>query len=363
MKYDKNKNKLVYINPLPLPVLPPLFVHNPVSWLYFLYSYFFTLPSVSNIHVIYKDSIFSVVDRQDQLFLWRNGFFGKGNLSRSEPTWFERTEKRLGIVNVGKEKNVSGKVALSREDITSIRRDERQKFKSSRQELHDLTTKSKLGSLDSQELAKLQVLQKQVDLLRNQPVDYKKDDEILRDEDLQLIDDEGQLLQLEFLQLQPVEVFFLKFGLNVIDADLSLLQLFDICCKNDIGPANKFILDYVVYHHYRSLGWCVRPGIKFGCDVLLYKRGPPFSHAEHAILIVNDQDSVDWFQLTTLTRVIGTVKKNLVLVFVSPPTQAQFDQVWSKHYLDDKLKFHDLFQLYKVSEIIYRRWAPSRTRD
>lgn len=43
---------------------------------------------------------------------------------------------------------------------------------------------------------------------------------------------------------------------------------------------NPFLINYVVYHHYKSLGWVVKGGIKFCVDYLLYKRGPVFSHAE-----------------------------------------------------------------------------------
>jgi hypothetical protein len=43
---------------------------------------------------------------------------------------------------------------------------------------------------------------------------------------------------------------------------------------------NPFLINYVVYHHYRSLGWVVKSGIKFCVDYLLYKRGPVFHHAE-----------------------------------------------------------------------------------
>jgi len=43
---------------------------------------------------------------------------------------------------------------------------------------------------------------------------------------------------------------------------------------------NPFLVNYVAYHHYRSLGWVVKNGIKFCVDYLLYKRGPVFSHAE-----------------------------------------------------------------------------------
>ena len=43
---------------------------------------------------------------------------------------------------------------------------------------------------------------------------------------------------------------------------------------------NPFLINYMVYHHYRALGWVVRGGLKFCVDYLLYKRGPVFSHAE-----------------------------------------------------------------------------------
>lgn len=58
-----------------------------------------------------------------------------------------------------------------------------------------------------------------------------------------------------------------------------------------IRPDNPFILSYVVYHHYRSLGWVVRNGVKFCVDWVLYKgadgvvnmrggAGPVGGHAE-----------------------------------------------------------------------------------
>jgi tRNA-splicing endonuclease subunit Sen2 len=45
-------------------------------------------------------------------------------------------------------------------------------------------------------------------------------------------------------------------------------------------PDNPFLISYIAYHHYRSLGWVVKTGIKFCVDWLLYKKGMVFSHAE-----------------------------------------------------------------------------------
>lgn len=47
-----------------------------------------------------------------------------------------------------------------------------------------------------------------------------------------------------------------------------------------LRPDNPFLVNYVFFHHYRSLGWVVKNGVKFCVDYLLYKRGPVFHHAE-----------------------------------------------------------------------------------
>lgn len=51
-----------------------------------------------------------------------------------------------------------------------------------------------------------------------------------------------------------------------------------------LRPDNPFLVSYVAYHHYRSLGWVVKTGLKFCVDWLLYKRGLVFSHAEYVIV-------------------------------------------------------------------------------
>lgn len=37
-----------------------------------------------------------VINPNDAMILWRRGFFGKGNLSRSEPTWLARQKSQRG---------------------------------------------------------------------------------------------------------------------------------------------------------------------------------------------------------------------------------------------------------------------------
>ena len=72
----------------------------------------------------------------------------------------------------------------------------------------------------------------------------------------------------ETLHLTFEETFFLMFGLGclrVVDFDgkfLSIKETWDHFCKEDAF----FVQKYVIYHYYRSKGWVVKPGLKYGGD-------------------------------------------------------------------------------------------------
>ena len=63
--------------------------------------------------------------------------------------------------------------------------------------------------------------------------------------------------------------------------------------KPQLQYDNPFLINFVVYHHYRSLGWVVKGGIKFCVDYLLYKRGPVFHHAEYVSVFYKTLPSID----------------------------------------------------------------------
>src|SRR5436190_5987191 len=111
--------------PVPLRVhpLPPLIPHNPLSVISIALSYltFFISPPQQETYLAYFDSLTSsvhVTDPQAIRALWEMGFFGKGSLSRSEPTWLEREKKRRGLIG-----------ADTSEEVTRKRRMERREWK------------------------------------------------------------------------------------------------------------------------------------------------------------------------------------------------------------------------------------------
>lgn len=72
----------------------------------------------------------------------------------------------------------------------------------------------------------------------------------------------------ERMYLTFEEAFFLMFGLGclqIVDLDGNLLNILEVW-KHFCNTRNDFLQKYVVYHYFRSKGWVVKPGLKYGGD-------------------------------------------------------------------------------------------------
>jgi tRNA-splicing endonuclease subunit Sen2 len=200
----------------------------------------------------------------------------------------------------------------------------------------------------------------------------------------------GEPIQnMEHFQLTMEEAFFLSYGLGVLTIldpetksqipNQKLLELFrqssyfPPTSKPSLSPDDPFMLNYVVYHHYRSLGWVVRGGVKFSCDFMLYNRGPVFSHAEFAILIlpsysdpywssdaflqhyVEKKEHRTWAWMHCINRVITQAKKSLILVYVDIPKPLDGEE-------DTALGVDGLLKRYQIREFVMKRWQLNRER-
>lgn len=188
-----------------------------------------------------------------------------------------------------------------------------------------------------------------------------------------------ELVDKEHLQLTLEEAVWLSFGMGVLDVKDeqsgesipvdSLFRIgreFSYCPprSNNLQPDDPFMMHYAVYHHFRSLGWVTRSGIKFGCDWLLYHRGPAFSHAEFAVIVLpsysdpywrkqgRDTNDKSWHWLHMVNRVQSTALKTLVLVYVDIPAPTE-----------EKLDLASLLKQYKIREVMIKRWLINRNRD
>lgn len=135
-KYENNR---IYANPLPL-----LFVEPPPSLIGSILGLLgLSLTRIENPHC---EGIFDPVTRsvwvsnpEQSLILWRRGFFGKGDLSRSEPSWLARQinirksgGKRavfIAIIYILLLNHSMTFLELTSEEVTARRRAERKQFK------------------------------------------------------------------------------------------------------------------------------------------------------------------------------------------------------------------------------------------
>ena len=445
--------KQIYRFPLPINVhpLPPLIPHNPLSIVSVLLSYltYFIAPPHQEVYPAYFDADTSsvhVTDEKAIRALWEMGFFGKGTLSRSEPSWLGREKKRRGLLGT-----------VASEDMTRQRRSERRELKLERARMERVAVEERLKAeaeaaardaadssvdhntlspsadgltdgtapntekfslrkarearyLESRRLAAQDREERGADPAEKRPVSGKtvrfspvvQAKEIASDEAVHLLgpigDETGPqelspLQNEEHLQLSNEEAFFLAYGLGTLDvydgkrkALLPASSLLPLFCQHshfpprdpsvDPKPDDPFLVSYAVYHHFRSLGWVVRSGVKFGVDYLLYNRGPVFSHAEFAVVVIPSYDhpywsetearraqcdrnqSRSWWWLHCVNRVQAQVKKSLVICYVEvpPPGPCGAEE-------GSTSDIGGLLSRYSVREMVMRRWVPNRTRD
>ncbi|OCK86745.1 uncharacterized protein K441DRAFT_597901 [Cenococcum geophilum 1.58] len=393
----------IHSRPLPLDTYPlPAFIpHNPLSLFRIVYAVFSQLfwPPSSHPLVCYK-GYFShetqsvhVTDSKTIRALWEKGFFGKGTLSRSEPRWLDQEKRKRGFL-----------AQETSEEVTRKRREERRQFKIERarkeretieQQLREEGKISNLAPIDETEQT---IDDTQLKEKRPQPsnshakghLENTKPTQILTSEDSGRSAEAADIkLDEEHLQLNPEEVFFLTYGLGILEVSdqgipIPTSSLFKLFCHQSTSPSpdipsiqpdDPFLLRYVVYHHFRSLGWVVRPGVKFAVDYLLYNRGPVFSHAEFAVMIipsyshaywlknperkasVQQKEKRDWWWLHRINRVQTQVHKSLILVYVEVPPP--FHGVGASYKLD----VGNVLKRYNVREFALRRWVANRNRD
>ncbi|KAG6006468.1 hypothetical protein E4U21_007012 [Claviceps maximensis] len=199
-------------------------------------------------------------------------------------------------------------------------------------------------------------------------------------------EEEEEIVNLEHLQLTPEESFFLTFGLGALSVTdpgagmvlghQDLLRRFRQYSyfpprvgpdEPELEPDDGFLVQYAVYHHFRSLGWVPRAGIKFGVDWLLYTRGPVFDHAEFGLIVIpsysdpwwkargKEGRQKTWHWLHSVVRVLSHVVKSLVLVYVDVPPRPQFEAALEEGYVE-------ALKLYRVREVMVKRWSSNRNR-
>ncbi|KZT09924.1 uncharacterized protein LAESUDRAFT_734985 [Laetiporus sulphureus 93-53] len=380
----RSENNKIYAHPLPVIVEPA-----PSSYITRILDFFgISSARVLNPHCtgVYDPDTRSVwvTDPGDAIILWRRGFFGKGDLSRSEPSWQKR--------QIGARKAAAGKY-MTAEEIREKRRAERQQFKLDRAAaMAQASAEAEAAFAEGREANITTVIPSGATWKPQQSVTGEapspSPSPIPEQEPVDEAEEEP-ISDLEHLQLTLQEAFFLAWTLDcltILDPTTSepmiLEQIWQVFQSahhiRQVPPDvyarrfdNPFLVHYAAYHYYRSLGWVIKGGIKFCVDFLLYKRGPVFHHAEFAVIVLPvyedpaDQESspfdlansapFSWTWLSTINRVNSQVQKTLILTYVTIPARSRISP--------ELLSSPTCLEQYSVRDVVLRRFIPARMRD
>ncbi|KAF8492499.1 hypothetical protein JB92DRAFT_3002755 [Gautieria morchelliformis] len=389
----------IYAYPLPILFSPPEPPHSGASHVgLFAFRSRVENPQCEGVWDPCTRSVW-IVNSDHSMVLWQRGFFGKGSLSRSEPSWLVR---RIH------EQQQKAKKALTAEEITAKRRAERQQFKLDRAHAFAASVAEAEAAFAAGDTSV-----KVAPLTRDAVANFaarSSDRSETNSPDLSKLNPAGAIQtttagsaydvvgedlteeaipeNLEHLQLTLQEAFFLLWCLDclrVLDMNtqefMTLSEIWTAFQRAHLTlpPSvsekprfdNPFLVNYAVYHHYRSLGWVVRSGIKFCVDYLLYKRGPVFHHAEFGVTVcpvyedTEDQSNspfdlpnttpFSWSWLSTINRVNTQVQKTLILAYVTIPSSRRVDITL--------LSSPACLAHFSVREVVLRRFVPARMRD
>jgi len=82
-----------------------------------------------------------------------------------------------------------------------------------------------------------------------------------------------------------------------------------------------FDLKYAVYRDLRDHGLIVTPGIKYGCDFAVYKRGPGVEHAPYMVSVKKTTDEVTATEIVKAGRLATTVHKRFIIAVPNPEAE------------------------------------------
>ncbi|CAI9606807.1 unnamed protein product [Staurois parvus] len=165
----------------------------------------------------------------------------------------------------------------------------------------------------------------------------------------------------EYLQLSREEAFFLVYALGCLSVaykkePLTIQKLWEVFC----AAQRNFQTSYMAYHHFRSKGWVPKVGLKYGTDLLLYRKGPPFYHASYSVIVeLVDADyegsplrPLTWRSLSGLNRTTMNVSKELLICYLIQP----------QDFTEKEMKSPECIKKFKVQEVIVNRWISSQER-
>lgn len=116
------------------------------------------------------------------------------------------------------------------------------------------------------------------------------------------------------------------------------ITVFDVKKKKLITPKEfyamakkthyKFEEKYIIYKDLREKGYIPRPGLKFGADFVVYKKGPGLEHSLFMVHVLLHNKKITSIDMVRAGRLATSVRKKYVIA--NPLTKSYYFFEWFK---------------------------------
>jgi tRNA-intron endonuclease len=139
-----------------------------------------------------------------------------------------------------------------------------------------------------------------------------------------------------------LEYFSKPSELSLIEAYYLLekekITIFDVLLKKfiskeefyEIGKKNHYKFDekYTIYKDLREKEYVPRPGLKFGADFVVYKKGPGLEHSPFIVHVLPHDSKITAIDMVRAGRLATSVRKKFVIA--NPLTNTYYFFEWFK---------------------------------
>ena len=91
---------------------------------------------------------------------------------------------------------------------------------------------------------------------------------------------------------------------------------------------HKFEEKYTIYKDLRKKGYIPRPGLKFGADFVVYKKGPGLEHSPFIVHVLPHDSKITAIDMVRAGRLATSVRKKFVIA--NPLTNSYYFFEWFK---------------------------------
>lgn len=131
-------------------------------------------------------------------------------------------------------------------------------------------------------------------------------------------------------ELSLIEAYYLleKGRISILDdGEQKELTLEEFKSKA-VKLHNKFMEKLKIYKDLRERGYVPRPGLKFGADFVVYKKGPGLEHSPFIVHVMPHDSKITAIDMVRAGRLATSVRKRFVLA--NPSTVSYYFFEWFK---------------------------------